>query len=49
MSGQMGELRNAYNSLIGKPKGKRSLGKPRLRWEDNIKVNLIETGYEDND
>jgi hypothetical protein len=32
----MGERRGAYRVLVGKPKEKRSLGRPRLRWEDNI-------------
>jgi hypothetical protein len=36
----MGELRNAYRILVGKPEGKR----PRHRWVDNIKINLRETG-----
>jgi hypothetical protein len=31
-----GEKRNAYRILVGKPEGKRSLGRPRHRWEDNI-------------
>jgi hypothetical protein len=38
----MGETRNAYRILVEKPEGKRPLGRPRLRWEDNIKVNLRE-------
>jgi hypothetical protein len=33
----MGEMRNAHNILAGKPEGKRPLGKPRCRWEDNIR------------
>jgi hypothetical protein len=33
-------MRNSYRILIGKPKGKRRLGKPRRRWEDNIKIDL---------
>jgi hypothetical protein len=37
-----GEKRNAYRILVGKPEGKRPLGRPRLRWEDNIKMDLIE-------
>jgi hypothetical protein len=35
-----GEKRNAYRLLIGKPKVKRSLGRPRRRWVDNIKMDL---------
>jgi hypothetical protein len=36
-----GEKRNAYRILVGKPEGKRRLGRPRLRWVDNIKIDLI--------
>jgi hypothetical protein len=36
----MGEMRNAYRILVGKPKSKRPLGKPWRRWEDDIKINL---------
>jgi hypothetical protein len=32
--------------LVGKPEGKRPLGRPRLRWEDNIKIYVKETGWE---
>jgi hypothetical protein len=35
---RMGEMRSAYNVLVKKPEGKRLLGKPRSRWEDNIKM-----------
>jgi hypothetical protein len=35
---QMGEMRNAYSILIGKPEGKRPLGRARHRWEDNIRM-----------
>jgi len=35
---RMGEMRNAYNMLIGKPQGKRSLGRSRHRWEDNTRM-----------
>jgi hypothetical protein len=34
-----------YKILIRKPEGKRPLGKPRCRWEDNIKMNLRDTGF----
>jgi hypothetical protein len=39
---RMGEKINAYRLLVGKPEGKRSLGRPRRRWEDNIKIDLLE-------
>jgi hypothetical protein len=42
---RMGENRNAYRILMGKPEGKRPLGRPRRRWEDNIKMDLRETGW----
>jgi hypothetical protein len=40
------EMRNAYTVLTGKPEGKRPLGRPRHRWEDNTKVNPLEMGWE---
>jgi hypothetical protein len=40
----MGEKRNAYRILVGKPEGKRSLERPRRRWEDNVKMDLIDIG-----
>jgi hypothetical protein len=40
----MGEDRGVQRVLVGKPVGKRPLGKPRLRWEDNIKMDLQEDG-----
>jgi len=40
----MGERRGVYRVLVGKPEGKRPLGRPRRRWEDNIKVDLEEVG-----
>jgi hypothetical protein len=36
----MGDVRNAYNTLVGKPEGRRPLARPRRRWEDNIKMDL---------
>ncbi|KAJ4449913.1 hypothetical protein ANN_01320 [Periplaneta americana] len=45
----MGESRNAYRVLVGRPEGKRPLGRPRRRWEDNIKMDLREVGYDDRD
>jgi len=41
---RMGEDRGVYRVLVGKPEGKRPLGRPRRRWEDNIKMNLQEVG-----
>ena len=38
----MGERRGLYRVLVGKPEGKRPLGRPRHRWEDNIKMDLQE-------
>ena len=40
----MGERRGVYKVLVGKPEGKRPLGRPRRRWEDNIKMNFQEVG-----
>jgi hypothetical protein len=40
----MGEKRNAYRLLVGRPEGKRPLGRPRHRWIENIKMDLLETG-----
>jgi hypothetical protein len=39
---RMGERRGVYRVLVGKPEAKRPLGRPRLRWEDTIKMNLQE-------
>jgi hypothetical protein len=41
---RMGEKRNVYRLLVGKPEGKRPLGRPRHRWIDNIKTDLLEVG-----
>jgi len=41
---RMGERRGVYRFLVGKPEGKRPLGRPRCRWEDNIKMDLEEVG-----
>ncbi|KAJ4436798.1 hypothetical protein ANN_16930 [Periplaneta americana] len=46
---RMGESRNAYRVLVGRPEGKRPLGRPRRRWEDNIKMDLRKVGYDDRD
>jgi hypothetical protein len=44
-----GEKRNAYRILVGKPEGKRPLGRPRRRWVDNIKIDVREIGWDDID
>jgi hypothetical protein len=41
-----GEMRNAYEVLLGKPEGKRPHGRPRHRWEDNIKMDFREIVFE---
>jgi hypothetical protein len=46
---RMGEKRNAYRLLVGKPEGNRPLGKPRHRWVDNIRIGLGEVGWGDVD
>jgi hypothetical protein len=43
---RMGEKRNAYRILVGNPKGRRPLGRPRRRWVDNIKMDLREVGWD---
>jgi hypothetical protein len=48
-SSRHGEKRNAYRVLVGKPEGKRSLGRRRCKWEDNIRMGLIEIGWGDMD
>jgi hypothetical protein len=40
----MGEVRGAYNMLVGRPEGRRPLRRPRHRWEDNIQMDLREIG-----
>jgi hypothetical protein len=45
----MWEKRNAYRILMGKPEGKRPLGRPRRRWVDNIRMDLREVGWDDVD
>ncbi|KAJ4445861.1 hypothetical protein ANN_12546 [Periplaneta americana] len=46
---RMGESRNAYRVLVGRPEGERPLGRTRRRWEDNIKMDLREVGYDGRD
>jgi hypothetical protein len=41
---RMGEKRNVYRLLVGKPEGKRPLGRPRHRWIGNIKMDILEIG-----
>jgi hypothetical protein len=41
-----GERRNAYSILVGKPEGKRPLGRRRRKWVDNIKMDLREIGWD---
>jgi hypothetical protein len=43
---RMGEGRGVYRVLVGRPDGKRPLGRPRRRWEDNIKMDLREIGID---
>jgi hypothetical protein len=42
---RIGEKRHAYRILVGKPEGKRPLGRPRRRWEDNIRIDFREIGW----
>jgi hypothetical protein len=42
----MGEKRNACRILVGKPEGKKPLGRPRRRWVENIKIDLIEIEWD---
>jgi hypothetical protein len=44
MKHELGEKKNAYRILVGKPERKRALGRPRCRCVDNIKIDLKETG-----
>jgi hypothetical protein len=46
---RMREKRNAYRLLVGKPEGKKQLGRPRRRWVDNITIDLGEMGWGDVD
>jgi hypothetical protein len=46
---RMGEKRNAYRLLVGKPEGRRPLGRPRRRWLDNIRMDVVEVGWGDVD
>jgi hypothetical protein len=46
---RMGEKRNVYRLLVGKPEGKRPLGRPRRRWVNNIRMDIGEVGWGDVD
>jgi hypothetical protein len=46
---RMGEVRDAYSILVGRPEGRRPLGRPKRRWEDNIKMDLREEVFVDVD
>ena len=46
---RMGEGRGVYRVLVGKPEGKRLLGRPRRRWDNNIRMDLQEVGLGDED
>jgi hypothetical protein len=46
---RMGEVWGVYNIFVGRPEGRRPLGRPRRRWEDNIKMDLGEIGFGDVD
>jgi hypothetical protein len=46
---RMGEVRGTYNILVGRPEGRRPLGRPRRRWEDNVKMDLREIVFGDVD
>ena len=41
---RMGERRSAKRVLVGRPEGKRALGRPRSKWDDNIEMDLLEVG-----
>ena len=43
--GTYGERRRVHTDLVGKPAGKRRLGRPRCRWENNIKIDIQEIGW----
>jgi hypothetical protein len=45
----LGEKKNMYRLLVGNPEGRRTLGIPRLRWLDNIRMDLVKVGWSDMD
>jgi hypothetical protein len=46
---RMGEKRNEYRLFVGKPQGRRPLGRPRRRWLDNVRMHLVEVEWGDVD
>jgi hypothetical protein len=48
-AGHIALMEDAYRLLVGKPEGRRPLGRPRRRWEDNIRMDLGEVGWGDVD
>jgi hypothetical protein len=46
---RMGKKRNTYRLLVGKPKGKKPLGRPRRKWVDNTRMDFVEVGWGDAD
>jgi hypothetical protein len=42
---RMGEKRNVYRLFVGKPEGRRPLGRPKLRWLDSIRMDIVEVGW----
>jgi hypothetical protein len=44
---RIGEERKVCKVLVGKPEGKRSLGRPRRRWENGIRMDIVEIGWQD--
>jgi hypothetical protein len=42
----MGKMRNAYHIMVGKPEGKKPFGRPKRRWEEHIRMDLREIGWE---
>jgi hypothetical protein len=44
---RVGEKRNAYRLLVGKPEGNKPLGRPRNRWVDNFRMHIVEVGWGD--
>ena len=49
LAARIKQIRNTYRVLVGKPEGKKPFGRPRRRWEDNIKMDLREVGCDHRD